>query len=95
MENFVDFVEDKGEFWYNTTDILSVLGYTKDNKGRIISMQMRGIPFYMTPNKQINGEVWWNDVTLAKFTHKTAMTFKVILLQADGLTLTLTLTLLN
>ena len=70
MENFVDFVEDKGEFWYNTTDILSVLGYTKDNKGRIISMQMRGIPFYMTPNKQINGEVWWNDVTLAKFKHK-------------------------
>lgn len=70
MENFVDFVEDKGEFWYNTTDILSVLGYTKDNKGRIISMQMRGIPFYMTPNKQINGEVWWNDVTLTKFKHK-------------------------
>lgn len=71
---FIDHFKIKDTYWYNAEDVLKVLGY-KFKGGKCISLVTKNPQSFiqnLTPRRHDNGNLWWDDVALAKlkFYHK-------------------------
>lgn len=71
--DFIDFVEEKGETWFNANDILLSLGYVPQNGTTQVQClrpnktnRENSKLFNLQPRKFIEGKVWWNTTTLAR-----------------------------
>lgn len=68
-DDFVDNVYDEDGYWYSRQDILKILGYKTNNTG-MVSLTKRCIATGIRPVKYIDGKVFWNEQSLARFKNK-------------------------